>query len=387
MKDVTSRDYALFFVALYCLLSDAFYFSYINKIPWQIVFILGTISAFIIIFNENKIDFTVLILSIIILVLIMLPCEGDSVATPSAYLIVPVIISMKDKDLLKIRSLVIALFLILSLPSVFIQLLHYFKIDQLFVISTVYTGNRTFTVYPGTMVGQEYRFFDITRLAGIYDEPGIVGTISGLLLVSEELRLKKTQNKLLLGLGILSFSLAFYVIIIVNYILKAISLKKIVNWLPMIILIILFYAATKDNFYFKTLIYNRLIVNQGQMEGDNRTAATFKDLFDYLDNQDDYSLLLGNGNGANLKFYVPEVGKESSYMVLIYNHGILTSALLVILLFIIAYKNAIVSKNRYAIWTLFFIFVLSIYQRPFIFRNLWMIIYISGIVYLRDKDE
>ena len=53
---------------------------------------------------------------------------------------------------------------------------------------------------------------EMFRLSGMFDEPGVVGTISAILLVATNFSMHEWRGKILLISGLFSFSLAFYVI-------------------------------------------------------------------------------------------------------------------------------------------------------------------------------
>jgi hypothetical protein len=59
----------------------------------------------------------------------------------------------------------------------------------------------------------------LSRLCGIYDEPGMVGTLSALLLAARGFRLDSIWPRLLLVAGLLSFSLAFCVLAVLGFLL------------------------------------------------------------------------------------------------------------------------------------------------------------------------
>lgn len=64
--------------------------------------------------------------------------------------------------------------------------------------------------------------FDILpRFFGMYDEPGVVGTIAGAILMTRQFNFKKWINIPIFIAGILSFSLFFYVIFAIYVILFA----------------------------------------------------------------------------------------------------------------------------------------------------------------------
>lgn len=58
---------------------------------------------------------------------------------------------------------------------------------------------------------QDVRY--IAQIFGMYDEPGVVGTIAGAILMTRQFNFKKWINIPIFIAGILSFSLFFYVIL------------------------------------------------------------------------------------------------------------------------------------------------------------------------------
>lgn len=52
----------------------------------------------------------------------------------------------------------------------------------------------------------------IFRMCAMYDEPGVVGTLAALLLAADQFDLSKHENKLLFAGGLMSFSLAFFIL-------------------------------------------------------------------------------------------------------------------------------------------------------------------------------
>ena len=61
--------------------------------------------------------------------------------------------------------------------------------------------------------------FDL-RLCGLFNEPGFLGTIIALILIIEKCNLKKVGNVIMLIAGVLTFSFAFYVILIIYFLMR-----------------------------------------------------------------------------------------------------------------------------------------------------------------------
>jgi len=81
------------------------------------------------------------------------------------------------------------------------------------------------------------------RMCGIYNEPGVIGTFSALLLGIEKYKMKGDwKNKILFLAGILSFSLAFYALTVIFFLCQFISLKK-KNIIIVFILLFVYFAA------------------------------------------------------------------------------------------------------------------------------------------------
>lgn len=67
----------------------------------------------------------------------------------------------------------------------------------------------------------------ISRLCGMYDEPGMVGTIAALMLAVRGFEVKGWRSVLLWLAGILSLSLAFVILAVVGFAVRAVAIRRV----------------------------------------------------------------------------------------------------------------------------------------------------------------
>lgn len=121
--------------------------------------------------------------------------------------------------------------------------------------------DRVYTVYPFLIKEQVLDIYSLTgtRFAGAYDEPGAIGTMAAVILCIEKFKLSNWKNIIFLITGLMSMSLAFYIILVVYGLLYASVVRK--NFLLTTVILtsfFLLYRYTKDDPTFETLIWERL---------------------------------------------------------------------------------------------------------------------------------
>lgn len=121
-----------------------------------------------------------------------------------------------------IPGLIISGLLALGIQIPFTKIAHPFAkpSDQIFYLSfpgVLFIQGNVWALPNGGILG---------RLCGIWDEPGVVGTTSALLLAATGFNLSTLKNKLLALAGLLSFSLAFLTLVALGTSLFAILRKK-----------------------------------------------------------------------------------------------------------------------------------------------------------------
>lgn len=193
------------------------------------------------------------------------------------------------------------------------------------------------------------------RFSGIFEEPGLVGTVCALLLISDKVNLKNNENKLLLIYGLISFSLAFYGIVLAYFLLFMVkSIKGIFSSLFLFLTLCFMYIFVEP---FRDLILERITLNsRGDLSGNNRTTVYLDYLFDNWFSSDIYIILFGYPDVVNDGY--------SSIKQIPVENGLLGVFSVLSLLILLVYKNSVSGISGYILASLSFIFFISLYQRP-----------------------
>lgn len=219
--------------------------------------------------------------------------------------------------------------------------------------------------------GGLFRFFRFQSLA---DEPGGVGTIMGFLLFATVGNPKYKRQYIVFWMaGLLSFSLAFYVMAFVHLI---VSMRTRNNWaflLLFVVIAVLAYSLFGDVFNY--LVIDRVSGNDVS-EIDNRTSEQLNR--DLLSAFQDGSILFGHE-------HVVESGLRGA----LYNKG-----LIAVLSLVLCYSYAFLSKmrslkirdSRFALMFLL-VFWMSYYQRTYILMFQYVIPFFCMPVMLKYKES
>lgn len=219
------------------------------------------------------------------------------------------------------------------------------------------------------------------RLAALYDEPGVVGTFCALLLIANRGQLNSISSKIILIGGILSFSLAFYILIFIYFffkktwlLIKALILSTVILWI--------FYDMLIEYELFSRFFFERLNgLISDPMSVDNRVDSCFLKVFYNFLSEGQY--FFGNGPWAHTKLGCD----ASSYLVMIFNHGIIGMFMVFIfyvVLFLKTFKGFNL-KSYIEILPFILAFTLSLYQRPD-FITLAMIVIFVGACLSHSKN-
>lgn len=220
------------------------------------------------------------------------------------------------------------------------------------------------------------------RLCGLFNEPGLFGTILALVLIADKLNYKKIDNIVLFIGGILSFSLAFFLLIFIAILLillqRVIKPKYIVYCILTIIVIAIALPVLVEKNEMVAYLVDRMNFEDGVLAGDNRT----NDVFDWYFQQmfSDGKFLFGYGHGFNS---FTEAG-GLSYKKVVIEYGIIGVTILWGLLLAEALK-----RNKHNKMGLMFIicFFASIYQRPSVLSLNYFLILFGGIAYIHSLTE
>ena len=203
--------------------------------------------------------------------------------------------------------------------------------------------------------------YDSIRFGGPFDEPGVVGTFSSLLLCIRKFNLKSIGSIILLIGGILSLSLFFFLIIGVYAIYISIKNKNWITLLLIPVVMFVFYNKTKDDFVMYQTLWSRFEWDSSKQKlaGDTRTNEDADAFYEKKKWTTEYWLGL---NDYDSYWRLSE--GSSSYKNIVMKNGMICFALYLLPFIIIAYKR----KYNFTGFALYmFVFFSTIYQRTNMF--------------------
>lgn len=220
----------------------------------------------------------------------------------------------------------------------------------------------------------------LVRLCGLFNEPGYFGTILALVLCASDLRLTKKENLILFIAGILTFSLAFALIILIYLALVSYKRPRLMGVLLLIIIFLLFIAPniSTNNLVLQNML-ERFTFQDGKWLGNNRSSGGVDNLVRKMFTSGE-NLLWGKGTGFKAEHYSGEL----TYKTYLIDYGVLGFLFMYASYAVFAIKRARGNKK-----IVFFIvaFLASIYQRPNIFNTLYAIILFGGIEYMKYMEQ
>lgn len=230
----------------------------------------------------------------------------------------------------------------------------------------------TFVMHEGTAVDIS-NISSLYRMSAWFEEPGNVGTFCALMLAATGFRMD-AKGKILLAGGMLSFSLAFYIMCMLYNVIKhpknliyVIAISASVVWI------------FQDNEFISTKILDRVSITNGGVSGDNRAEEAFKAAFaQYAETP---SIWLGHD--ADHQLYKLKYNVYS-WQNLVWDYGVIGTMMYLSLFLIVFYQRALaVQKARKKVlWqqiAFAAIFFVSIYQRPYVLGLSSALIFIGAM--------
>ena len=302
---------------------------------------------------------------------------GLTLFSSTIYLVIIPFLFLKQNVQEKVYDEFVKVYFWMSLFGIFIFFLYILNILDPFSIADYYEEDMRTSYYANYYIG--YLFvtdYGITRLCGLFNEPGFYGTLAILLLVSRRFNFDKFTLAMLVA-SVLTFSLAFLVLMFIYLAFRAIVYRQIkILILVVPLLSILFYLTTQEfadsNLMF---FFERILPEDGNLISDNRSTYDMEQAWSIFKSNSN-KLLFGYGPSLNVK--------GSSYKILLMKHGI-TGALLIFTPFLIACLRLI--KNNKDSLLLVMIFIISIYQRPQVFNLAYFVILIGGLLHLQNRRD
>ena len=228
----------------------------------------------------------------------------------------------------------------------------------------------------------------VGRLCGLFDEPGVIGTISSLLLAANRFSFTSKKNIIILVAGLLSFSTAFYILLSLLIFFKILKQAKftIVFFLPILVFSYFVFINLPITFPPLERVQNAISFTDGKLQGNNRESSEAKVELDNIYKTKKLDLLLGYGY-ESIK-YNPKLYGSWSIRLFIYERGFISTLIFCLLFFIAAwYANGGLRFN----WdqgVLILAFLLSLYQRPdALYSIAYLIIWAGGIANCKDHQS
>ncbi|MGN0033243.1 MAG: hypothetical protein ACI358_05650 [Candidatus Limimorpha sp.] len=222
---------------------------------------------------------------------------------------------------------------------------------------------------------------ELTRFHSIYDEPGFIGTLCGLMLIAERMNLQKRSNYILLLGGLISLSFYFYVAMIFGFVVFSTKLKK--KWIYLALLLCFILVSYNNEFMYNT-IWSRFEYDAetGKFVGDNRNSKVVDNVYESLLGTPLF--YTGLGSAATVEY----VGSASLKLIIL-KHGFIFVSLNLLGYLMLAIRQI---TNRKDLFFFFVFFVLTLYQRPGFYNTASifmyvMVINIFGIVDVENKNK
>lgn len=208
----------------------------------------------------------------------------------------------------------------------------------------------------------------VLRLCGPFNEPGLLGTFCALFIASDNMRITKIGNLIIFIAGALSFSLAFWVLISIYYVLINVN-----NW----------------KLLLSVFIFAFLYFIISEMQIDNETWNYFINrIFHNIDNSrttKKFDLLFSNFLKSNRKWFGLGVGLQvvgvQSIKMSVYSYGIIGTFFYILFFFYAGVKQT----RKHLPYII--VFLLSMIQRPRLFSPGYFILLFGGLLNLCKFDE
>lgn len=311
-------------------------------------------------------------ISYIILYLVLAFLSGSNFLSFLGCALLPVLMLTDEDYLYKLYDRFITIFVAITTISAIIHILVVVGVPFGYKVIAPLNSLQevTYRYYPFMVTINSFDYF---RFMGMFDEPGAMGTLCGVILLMNKFNLSDKRNIFILTFGFLSFSLFFY-IILTSYIIFFASRKtKLYVFFLLVILIFL----PKSNL-FDQYILARLEFVDGKFAGDDRVVWNFDYVwYERFKQSSDFYW----GLGRDAKSIYNSGG--SSYVDLLIMYG-LVFTIIYSLVFICDAINQIKPRTK-NIFIYIIIFFSVMYQRPYINNIGYLMMLYMPIIYL-SKD-
>lgn len=275
--------------------------------------------------------------------------------------------------------------LILSLISFGLLLIGYsLPYLQLSPLNTLKAYN--YIAYPFLVIPNTLEYISlsgINRFFGPFDEPGVIGTISLIILYIEKYDLKKFKNIIIFTAGIMSYSLFFYIATLIFLIYIIVISKANIRYRLFSIAILLIFIFISNRIEsFSVFIWERLGWNSDKLSivGDNRAHDDLYTFFNNIKGTNVYYFGLGLFDRELLTSFDSSAG---------YRNAILRYGLIGVFLYVtffISYAYHYIGKRR-ELLLFIVLFISTLFQRPGFLNPHFIFLFVSFIMFNSNRNN
>jgi hypothetical protein len=223
--------------------------------------------------------------------------------------------------------------------------------------------------------------FLLYRMSAWFEEPGNVGTIAALLLAATDFKMDWKGKVLLVG-GVLSFSLAFFATAILYTLMK-----KPKAFFYLVGILVFLGWCFQDNEFLSSKLFDRISISANGIAGDDRTGAGFDAAFSQYATTPSVWL----GHDADHQLYKLQYN-AASWKNLVWDYGIIGAALYLSVFALMFYRKTLGEQNGRFIklkqmLPFLMVFVLSIYQRPYVLNASYFLIFVGAMVWVSPNEK
>ncbi|WP_409344183.1 hypothetical protein [Paenibacillus sp. MBLB4367] len=369
----------IFLVCIYAFISLKPFYIWKN----ERLFIFGAAALFLVAIlmyllkNKRKIDNNMIWFYVTTLLLVIpYALTNDILSYKGTFLVffLPILCFIKKTDWIKLYrcfSVILAISYIPGILAFFIVLLGI----NLNMSTIVHPNGRMYFELLGSIFWiTDYGF--LLRLHGMFYEPGVVGTFSALILIADNVNLRKHINKIHLIAGLCSISTTFLILILFYF-----GIKKRKSFLILsVFLATLIYIVPQNTDLGVALKYN-FIEKMPFSEHDNRTTESFDyKYYQFMDKMTIKEMFFGIGRSSYEENFSGDLSYTWKQEVIM--HGWIYFIFLIIYMFLHAFRTKNSDAKLFAL-----VFVLSLYQRPDIINISYFLVFFGGLYSISHKKE
>lgn len=357
---------AIFFIMPIYVLSED-----LKGSVFRLAVMMSIVAISLLIYNK-KMDVNAVVMTLIVLVILLCISIKNSglVYIDLTLFLFLMLLYIDDQLIIDVSVGFVNIYVfVLSLSLIMYFFVHAFSIENTEIVYHSNPLKKEFGVYYKSFYklllveANENRTEISYRFQSIFDEPGVVGTISGILLIGLVKVKMNVQKAVLIVSGFCSMSLAFFLFFII-YIVISIGIKRSIYLLTILPGLVVFLWLNPVRQIDGPIVE---IVQQKIQRGNNRVDECFSVNFDrdFLNNA-----FFGKGFGAT-----DSLGCDvSSSMAQIYDYGLIGLFSIFLSVSLVYYKVIFRRCNGCLFLFWLALMFINFYQRPHYFMPVFAII-------------